>query len=192
MKFGYRRVSSVDQSLVRQELPADCDRVFEEKVSGKCAERTQLNILRDLIQHDDEIVVHSIDRLARSLRDLQMIVDEVIEKGARISFIKESLSFGGSSSDPTSKLMFQVLGAIGEFERELIGQRQKEGIAKAKEAGRYKGRPKTISRSLAQKMYDAGATPSEVADTMKIGIASAYRLRRETTVPIGRDAGEVG
>lgn len=178
MKFGYRRVSSVDQSLVRQELPADCDRVFEEKVSGKNAERDQLNILRDLIKPGDEIVVHSIDRLARSLRDLQAIVDEVSAKGGRVTFIKEGLSFGGQAEDPVSKLMLQVLGAIAEFERELIRQRQKEGIAKAKEAGHYKGRPKTISRSLAQKMFDAGATPREVADTMKIGIASAYRLRR--------------
>ncbi len=179
MKFGYRRVSSLDQSLARQELPSDCDRVFEEKVSGKNAQRDQLNILRDLIQPGDEIVVHSIDRLARSLRDLQNIIDEVVEKGGRVTFIKEKLSFSLASSDPTSKLMLHILGAIGEFERELIRQRQREGILKAREAGRYKGRPKTINRSLVQKMFNSGATPTEVADTMRIGIASAYRLRKE-------------
>ncbi|WP_170359502.1 recombinase family protein [Ruegeria arenilitoris] len=74
------------------------------------------------------------------------------------------------------------MGAIAEFERELIKQRQREGIAKAKRAGRYKGRRKTLNRSVAFKMFQAGATPSEVAETMKIGIASAYRLKRELTV----------
>ncbi|MEP3632190.1 MAG: recombinase family protein [Shimia thalassica] len=181
MKFGYRRVSALDQSLARQDLPNDCDRIFEEKVSGKNADRVQLNILRDLVGGGDEIVVHSIDRLARSSRDLQAIVDDVVEKGARITFLKESLSFGGGVEDPMSKLMMQVLGAISEFERELIRQRQKEGIAKAKAAGRYKGRPKSINRSLAKKLFDAGAKPVEVADTMQIGIASAYRLRKELT-----------
>jgi len=171
--------SSLDQSLARQELPSDCDRVFEEKVSGKDADRLQLSLLRDLLQPGDEIVVHSIDRLARSLRDLQMIIDEVVEKGARISFIKERLSFCGDMGDPMAKLMMQVLGAISEFERELIRQRQREGISKAKKAGLYNGRPKKINRSVVQKMYHAGATPSEVADTMQIGIASAYRLRKE-------------
>lgn len=179
MKFGYRRVSSLDQSLARQELPDDCDRIFEEKVSGKNTDREQLSILRDLLQPGDEIVVHSIDRLARSLRDLQIIIDEVIEKGAVISFMKENLTFG-VRSDPTSNLTLHILGAIGEFERELILQRQREGIAKAKQDGRYKGRPKTINRKVAQKMFNAGSTPLEVADVMKIGIASAYRLKKET------------
>lgn len=183
MKFGYRRVSSIDQSLARQDLPEDCDRVFEEKVSGKNAERDQLRILRDIVRSGDEVVVHSIDRLARSLQDLKAIVDEIVEKGGRIQFTKEGLTFGGSVNDPTSKLMLHILGAIAEFERELIKQRQREGIAKAKEAGRYKGRPKTLNRSVAFKMFQAGATPSEVADAMQIGIASAYRLKRELSVP---------
>ncbi|MFT6090460.1 recombinase family protein [Sulfitobacter sp.] len=178
MKFGYRRVSSHDQSLARQELPADCDRIFEEKVSGNTTDRLQLSILRGMIKPGDEIVVHSLDRLARSLQDLQIIVDEIVAKGAVISFMKERLTFG-ATSDPMSKLLMQVVGAIGEFERTLILERQRGGIEKAKQEGKYKGRPKTVNRKVAEKLYNAGSTPSEVADAMKIGIATAYRLRKE-------------
>ncbi|WP_380055558.1 recombinase family protein [Falsihalocynthiibacter sp. SS001] len=183
MKFGYRRVSTQGQSLARQELPDDCDRIFEEKVSGKNTDRVQLTILRDSLRSGDEIVVYSLDRLARSLSDLQKIIDEAVRKGAVVRFLKEGLTFG-NKADPTSNLMLSILGAIGEFEREIILERQREGIAKAKDAGKYKGRPKTINRGVARKMFASGATPSEVADTMKIGIATAYRLRKEASLDV--------
>lgn len=178
MKYGYRRVSTQDQSFARQELPEDCNRIFEEKVSAKNADRLQLSILRDIIQPGDEIVVYSLDRLARSLKDLEAIVKEVVDKGAVITFIKEHLIFG-PTTNPLSVMMLQVLGAIGQFERALILDRQREGIAKAKEAGKYKGRPLTINRSVAEKMFNSGSTPAEVSEVMKIGIASAYRLKKE-------------
>ncbi|MCV6825147.1 MULTISPECIES: recombinase family protein [Halocynthiibacter] len=152
--------------------------MFEEKVSAKNTDRLQLSILRDIIQPGDEIVVHSLDRLARSLKDLETIVKEVVDKGAVISFLKENLTFG-PTTNLLSVMMLQVLGAIGQFERALILDRQREGIAKAKEAGKYKGRPTTINRRVAEKMFSSGSTPAEVADVMKIGIASAYRLRKE-------------
>lgn len=178
MKYGYQRVSAHDQSFARQELTADCNRIFKEKVSGKNTDRLQLSILRDIIQPSDEIVVYLLDRLARSLRDLEMIVKEVVNKGAVISFMKEHLTFG-PTTNPFAEMMMQVLGAIGQFERALILDRQREGIAKAKEAGKYKGRPSTINRSVAEKMFNSGSTPAEVTDVMKIGTASAYRLRKE-------------
>lgn len=174
---GYRRVSTFDQSLDRQDLQG-CDRIFEEKVSGSTRERPQLSELLQYIREGDVVLVWSIDRLARDLRDLQQIVQSILDKGAAIRFQSEGLSFAGTSDDPFAKLQLQMMGAFAEFERNIIRKRQAEGIAKAKAAGKYKGagRKSVIDVAKVQKLHDEGYGATEIAEMLGIGRASVYRL----------------
>lgn len=147
MKTGqtvaYIRVSSAGQNLDRQrELENDAQKVFEEKASAGTRERPVLNEMIAYVRDGDEVLVWSMDRLARSLVDLIAIVQELNAKGVTVTFKKEQLSFSSDSSDPYSMLMMQIMGAFGEFERTIIKQRTAEGIARAKERGAYKGRKK--------------------------------------------------
>lgn len=188
-KYGYRRVSTLDQNLDRQDLPADIpkDNLFEEKRSAKTRkERTELATMIRCVSEGDEVYVWSIDRLARSLTDLMNIVDELVEKGVKVLFLKENLSFSINERDLTGKLMLQVLGAIAEFERSLTLQRQREGIEKAKAAGKYKGQPKSIDRDAIEKLLNSDMTPAQVAGLAKIGLASVYRIKKE----LAEDQGE--
>lgn len=181
-KIGYKRVSSVDQSTARQDLPEDIParNIYEEKVSGGSRDnRVELTDLMRRIEAGDEIYVYSIDRLARSLVDLTDIVDEMVGKGASVRFIKENLTFSQDQEDLSGRLMMQVLGSIAEFERGLIKQRQREGIQKAKLAGKYRGKPKIIDRQAVGQMLNAGITPTQVAKLAKIGVASVYRIKKE-------------
>ena len=128
MKVGYRRVSTIEQNLDRQDL-SGCERIFEEKVSGASKERTALQEMIAFVRNGDEVEVYSIDRLARNLGDLQQIISELNDKGVSIKFVSESLKFSGNEDDPFAKLQLQMLGAFAEFERNLIKKRQLEGIA---------------------------------------------------------------
>ena len=174
---GYRRVSTLDQSLDRQDLQG-CDRIFEEKVSGGNKDRPQLQEMIRYIREGDTVLVWSIDRLARDLRDLQQIIQSIVDKGAAIQFQSEGLSFSGNSDDPFAKLQLQMMGAFAEFERNIIRKRQAEGIAKAKAAGKYKnaGRKATIDVTEVQRLRKEGHGATEIAETLGIGRASVYRL----------------
>lgn len=181
-KLGYKRVSSKSQSTERQELPNDISpkNIYEEKVSGGGRyDRPELTELLRRIEPGDEIYVYSIDRLARSLTDLSNIVDEIVDKSSSVHFLKEKLTFSTGTEDFAGRLMMQVLGAIAEFERNLIRQRQREGIEKAKSAGKYKGKPRTIDREPIAQMLTAGVTPTQIAKLAKVGVASVYRIRKE-------------
>lgn len=181
-KLGYKRVSTEDQTTERQDLPVEISErnIYEEKVSGRSRDdRAELTALLRRLEPEDEVYIYSIDRLARSLIDLTNLVDEMVEKGASVHFIKENLVFSQEKEDITGRLMMQVLGAIAEFERSLIRQRQMEGIAKAKKAGKYRGKPKTIDRDAVGKMLTAKMTPIQVAELAKISLASVYRIKAE-------------
>ena len=145
MKVGYRRVSTVEQKFDRQEL-GELDKLFEEKVSGSNAEREALNEMIDFVRQDDEVVVHSIDRLARNLRDLQNIIKTLNNKGVSIRFLSENLTFSTNVNDAFAKLQLQIIGSVAEFERNIIRKRQAEGIAKAKARGVYAKRGASINR----------------------------------------------
>ncbi|OAK57797.1 resolvase [Pseudomonas putida] len=142
-KVGYIRVSSVDQNTDRQLDGITLDKVFTEKVSGATTDRPQLQAMLEYVREGDSIVVHSIDRLARSLADLLKLVEDLNKRGIHIRFNKEQLEFTGEDN-PTQHLMLSMMGAVAQFERAMIRERQKEGIAKAKEKGVYKGRTKTV------------------------------------------------
>ena len=143
-RVGYVRVSTFDQNAERQLEGIAVDRTFLDKKSGKDVDREQLAALMAFVRYGDTVIVHSMDRLARNLDDLRRIVQTLTDKGVRIEFVKESLSFTGEDS-PMANLMLSVMGAFAEFERALIRERQREGIALAKQRGAYRGRKRALS-----------------------------------------------
>ena len=178
MKVGYRRVSTVEQKFDRQEL-GELDKLFEEKVSGSNAERLALNEMIDFVRQDDEVVVYSIDRLARNLRDLQSIIQKLNDKGATIHFLSERLTFSASSDDAFAKLQLQMMGAFAEFERNIIRKRQAEGIAKAKAKGVYAKRGATINKESVKQLQANGLTITAIAREMDISRMSIYRINKQ-------------
>lgn len=140
MIFNYKRVSTTDQNTERQLLDVPCDRAYIEKISGKDTNRPELQAMLLNIRPGDIINIHEMSRLARNTRDLLNLVEEIISKGATIVFHKENLTFkGDGKQDPYQKMMMTMLGAVAELERNLILERQREGIALAKLHGKYKG-----------------------------------------------------
>ena len=133
-RIGYIRVSTLDQHTVRQLDGSEVDKTFTDRVSGKNTKRPQLELLMSFARSGDTVIVHSMDRLARNLDDLRRIVQMLTSRGVRIEFVKEHLSFTGEDS-PMANLMLSVMGAFAEFERALIKERQREGIALAKKRG---------------------------------------------------------
>jgi len=178
-KIGYTRVSTLDQSTDRQEL-GDI-RIFEDKASGKNTDRPALQEMLAYIREGDEVVVYSIDRLARNLRGVEDIIKEVNSKGASVTFLTEKLTFSGSD-DAMSTLMLQMMGAFSQFERSMIRTRQAEGIAAAKAKGKdspYKGRKQSIDRKVVIKMLDAGEGMTAVANALGVSRQSIYRIKNE-------------
>jgi len=173
MKIGYRRVSSESQNLDRQDFV--CDKMFEEKVSGAKRDRAALAEMIEFAREGDEVVVWSIDRLARDLRDLQDIISTLNDKGVSISFLKEKLTFAGDANDTFAKLQLQMMGAFAEFERNIIRSRQAEGIARAKERGVYKGRKKMIDENRLRKMKAEGHGVTEIAELVGVSRMTVYR-----------------
>ena len=174
MRVSYQRVSTEEQNLERQEMDG-CERVFSEKISGATKNRPSLQEMIEFVRSGDEVVVHSIDRLARDLRDLQSIISQLNEKGVAVSFLSEGLSFSGDKTDAFSTLQLQMMGAFAEFERNIIRKRQAEGIAKAKAKGVYKGRKKTIDSTQVKKMKSDGMTVADIARHLSISRVSVYR-----------------
>ena len=141
-KIGYTRVSTWEQNTARQLVGVALDRVFEEKASGKNIDaRPVLQEMLDYIREGDEVYVHSMDRLARNLKDLLTLVTTITDKGVTLHFVKENLTFEAKEkASPFNKLLLGLLGSVAQFERELLLERQREGIAQAKARGAYKGR----------------------------------------------------
>lgn len=142
---GYIRVSSVDQNIDRQLEGISLDRKFIDKLSGKNTEREELNSMLTYVREGDIIWVHSMDRLARNLDDLRRLVNILTKRGVAIHFVKENLIFEGDDS-PISNLLLSIMGAFAEFERDIILERQREGLRAAKLRPGYKhGRPKLLN-----------------------------------------------
>ena len=173
-RVGYVRVSSFDQNPERQLEQVQVDKVFTDKASGKDAQRPQLDALLAFVREGDIVVVHSMDRLARNLDDLRRLVQNLAKLGVRIEFIKENLIFTGEDS-PMANLMLSVMGAFAEFERALIIERQREGIALAKQRGAYRGRKKALSPEQAAELRQRAA-----AGEQKATLAREFGISRET------------
>ena len=179
-RIGYVRVSSFDQNPERQLDHVEVGKVFTDKASGKDTRRPQLDALLSFVREGDTVVVHSMDRLARNLDDLRRLVQKLTQRGARIEFVKENLIFTGEDS-PMATLMLSVMGAFAEFERALIHERQREGIALAKQRGAYRGRKKALSpeqeADLRQRV-GAGEQKAKLARTFGISRETLYQYLR--------------
>lgn len=172
-RIGYIRVSTLDQNPDRQLEGAQVNKVFTDKASGKDMQRPQLDALLGYIREGDTLVVHSMDRLARNLDDLRRLVQQLTGRGVRIEFIKEGLTFTGEDS-PMANLLLSVMGAFAEFERELIRERQREGIALAKQRGAYRGRkPALNSTETAELRRRVEAREPKAALAREFGISRA-------------------
>lgn len=173
-RIGYVRVSSYDQNPERQLEHVQVEKVFTDKASGKDTQRPQLDALLSFAREGDTVVVHSMDRLARNLDDLRRLVQKLTKRGVRIEFVKEGLTFTGEDS-PMANLMLSVMGAFAEFERALIGERQREGIALAKQRGAYRGRKKALSSEQAAELRRRAS-----AGEQKATLAREFGVSRET------------
>ncbi len=180
-RIGYVRVSSFDQNPERQLEHVLVDRLFTDKASGKDTQRPELERLLAFVREGDTVVVHSMDRLARNLDDLRRLVQKLTRRGVRIEFVKECLTFTGEDS-PMANLMLSVMGAFAEFERALIRERQREGIALAKQRGAYRGRKKALSPERAAELLQrvkAGEQKAKLAREFGISRETLYQYLRE-------------
>lgn len=174
-KIGYARVSTVNQNLESQKeilKSAGCEKVFIEKVTGaSTAPREELKAMFEYMREGDHIYVTKIDRLARSIIDLNKLVQEITSKGATITFIKDSMTFEPGHSNSMQSLLFNVLGAFAQFERDIIVERTTEGRERAKKQGKHMGRPsrpkKDIERAL-KLYYDRENNGHSIADIIKL------------------------
>lgn len=181
MIFNYTRVSTISQNTDRQLVGVSCDREFTEKVSAKDMKRPQLQAMLSNLRQGDMVNVHELSRLARNTKDLLGIVEQILGLGASIKFHKENMTFNsGETQDAFQQLMLTMLGAIAQFERNLLLERQREGIAIAKEKGKYKGKQSRFNNTDIQKMKEhfvkPGINKSELARGYGITRQHLYRL----------------
>jgi len=173
-RVGYIRVSSLDQRVERQLDGVALDRTFTDKASGKDIHRPQLEAMVGFVRDDDTVVVHSMDRLARNLDDLRGIVRTLTAKGVRVDFVKEQLTFTGEDN-AMGTLLLSVMGAFAEFERSLIRERQREGIALAKARGAYRGRRRSLNDNQVAELRRRAAE-----GVPKAALARQFSVSRET------------
>ena len=179
-RIGYVRVSAFDQNVDRQLEGVLLDKTFTDKASGKDVNRPELEAMLAFVREGDIVVVHSMDRLARNLDDLRKLVQSLTARGIRIEFVKECLTFSGEDS-PMAKLMLSVMGAFAEFERALIRERQREGIAAAKQRGAYRGRKKSLSADTVAELKrraNDGEQKAAIARDLGISRETLYQYLR--------------
>jgi DNA invertase Pin-like site-specific DNA recombinase len=194
MIYGYARVSCQDQHLEPQLAAlqaAGCQVVYQEKASGADNSRIELQRLLARVTSGDTIVVTKLDRIARSTQHLLTVVDQMTERGVAFRV----LNFGMDTGTPTGRMMLTVLGAVAEFERTLMLERQRDGITRAQALGHYKGRDPSARRQGAAVLRSlaAGLSVSQVAGMYGIGVASVYRIKRTAIEasyqPVAREPG---
>ncbi|MTI16836.1 recombinase family protein [Rhodobacteraceae bacterium RKSG542] len=177
--FGYARVSTTGQdlSIQEQELKAaGCDFIRSEKVSGTSREgRDELKLLLEFVKSGDTLVVTRMDRLARSAVDLLKLVEDLKARGVELRILKQSID----TSTSEGKLFVTMLAGFAEFETELRKERQMEGIAKAKAAGKYKGRAPTIDRSEVASLMEQGMNKSAISRKLGCDVRTIRRISRE-------------
>ncbi len=190
-RIGYTRVSTLDQNISRQLEGIEIDVPYVDHASGKDANRPQLQALLKNLREGDQVFVHSLDRLARNLGDLRNLVREITGKGATVQFTKENLKFSTQKSDHMSELLLNMMGAFAEFERSLMLERQREGIAIAKAKGKYRGgKPKLTNEQVVdlKARIGQGISKARVARDFKISRETVYQYLRHSKqlLPKGR------
>jgi DNA invertase Pin-like site-specific DNA recombinase len=174
---GYVRVSSQGQNTARQLAGLKLDKEFVDMVTGSNRDREGLKECMAYVREGDQLVVDSIDRLARNLLDLQEIINSLVEKGVSVKFIKENLTFN-AHKDPMATLTLQIMGAFAEFERTMIRSRQREGIDAANKAGKHLGRPPMVDSKFiktAKEKRDANQSIRSIAKDMNVSRATIYK-----------------
>ena len=183
MRVGYKRVSSVDQNISRQLDGIELDKVFIDKCSGRDLNRPEFQIMMNFLREGDQLIVHSMDRLARNQDDLRKIIKDLNSKGISVEFVKNNLKFTGDDS-PMANLLLSLLAAVAEFELELIRERQREGIAIARAKGIYKrrGRHNVLLKDQKEElklMISQGVPKTQVAKRLNISRHSVYNYLKE-------------
>lgn len=179
---GYARTSTTDQKAgleaqLRDLQAAGCTKIFREEISSVADKRPELEKALEWVREGDILVVTKLDRLARSVADLVTIMAKLREKGVELRILTMNLD----TATPTGKLMLNLLGSIAEFERELMLERQREGIAKAKAEGKYTGRQPTAQRKASDvlKLKAEGKTVPQIVEALGISRASVFRILKE-------------
>ena len=183
MMFNYKRVSTVIQNTERQLQDVPCDRLYEDKLSGKDTNRPEFQTMMNNLRFGDVVNVHSLVRVGRNTKDILEIVQEIKDKGCLIHFHKENLKFDGTKSDLYSDLMLTILAGFSQFERNIILERQREGIAIAKVKGMYKGRRSKLTAPQLENMkidFKAGLAKTEIAKKYCVTRAYVYQLVNQT------------
>lgn len=180
MIVGYARVSTQEQSLdvqLEQLQQAGAGKVFQEKASGVDSRRPELTAMLDFVREGDTVVVTKLDRIARSTKHLLDIIERLEQRNVALKVMNLNLD----TASPTGKLMLSMLGAIATFERELMLERQAEGIARAKKEGRYKGRAPTARKRRREvlELAEKGWSKTDIATRVGISRASVYRILAE-------------
>ena len=182
-RIGYIRVSTEEQNPARQLEGLVLDKTFIEYASGKNTDRKQLALLLEYVREDDQVYVHSMDRMARNVRDLCRLVDELVEKNVQVHFMRENLIFNGKQ-DAISRLMLSIMGAVAEFELARIKERQAEGIRLAQKAGKYKGRPKSLTQEQANQIrieyHGSRKSMSEIARAYGVSHSTVHRHLKQS------------
>ncbi len=174
---GYIRISSSSQNGDRQLAGIPIDKLFTETFTGSVKQRPQLDACIEYLREGDTLHIHSIDRLARNLKDLQEIIDHLVKKDVSVVFHTENLKFT-NTDNPMDKLMLHLMGAFAEFERTLSKSRQREGIDAAKKKGKHLGRPKLspILYDAAKNLYESGLSVNKISKELQLSETSIYKL----------------
>ena len=191
MLVGYARTSTADQAAGFETQIAElqkvaCEKIFTEQVSAVALERPGLEAALEFVRQGDVLVVTKLDRLARSVVHFGQLSEYLTKKGVALRILAMNLD----TSTPTGQLMLNVLSSVAQFERELLLERQREGIRKAKEAGKYRGR-KPTARMRTTEVLEArakGVTPAAISDRLGISLASVYRILAARRPPAGYNA----
>jgi len=195
MKIGYARVSTQDQELGLQLdalEQAGCEKIYQEKVSGAAKARPQLEALLEHLRKGDVVVVWKLDRLVRSLKDLVSLVNQIQEKGASFQSVNDQID----TTSAHGKFTFHIFASLAEFERDIIRERTKAGLAAARARGRVGGRPKGLSKKaqhkamLAKQLYlEEELSISEICEQLSISKGTLYNYLHHQGVEVGRKTG---
>lgn len=187
MIIGYARVSSLDQNLDRQIEALNkegCEKIYTEKITGANTNRPQLQLMLDELKEGDTIIIKDLTRFSRSTRDLFDLLDLIKEKKCFLRSVSD-VWLNTSIDNPFNDLLFHIMSALGEYERKMIKQRQKEGIALAKQKGQYQGRPIKYTENNprfahALELYEAGGhTIAEICKICSVSESTFYRYKRK-------------
>ncbi|ENF8748120.1 recombinase family protein [Vibrio fluvialis] len=180
-KVGYVRVSTVQQNTVRQLDGVELDKLFVDKCSGSTTDRVELQRLKEYVREGDTVVVHDISRLARDMKDLLGLIEFFNSKLVAVQFIKENMVFSAEKNNPMNELLLNLLGSVYQFERQMLLERQAEGITKAKAAGKYKGRTATVDKQAIIDCLENGLSIRKTALKLGVGVSTVQRAKVSVT-----------